>query len=124
MPDYFGEYAPEHFPALMAEQLAAWKAEKFAREYGTEERVEWVRWLPSVVSGKKPCVNAHVRTGGTSYKADACWIVPLTNDEHHELHQHGIKTFSAKYNIDLDAAARMVELQWQSHLTTTARPAW
>lgn len=123
MPDYFGEYAPDRFPELMAARLAEWKAEKFAREYGSQERVEWVRDLASVVSGKRPCVNAHVRTGGTSYKADYIWIVPLTNEEHHELHQHGIKTFIAKYAIDLDAAARMVELQWQSYLTRP-RPAW
>lgn len=124
MPDYFGEYAPEHFPALMAAQLAEWKAAKLAREYHSIDRIEWVRSLPSVISGKKPCVNAHVRTGGTSYKADYIWIVPMTNDEHHELHQHGIKTFAAKYAIDLDAAARMVEVQWQSYLTSATRPAW
>lgn len=97
--------------------------ENWERAYCSQERVEWVRWLPSVISGKKPCVNAHVRTGGTAFKADYIWIVPMTFEEHEELHRHGIDTFAAKYKIDLDAAARMVEIQWQSYLTQP-RPAW
>lgn len=99
------------------------RRENWERAYHSVERVEWVRWLPSVIGGGKPCVNAHVRTGGTAMKAEYIWIVPLTFEQHEELHRIGIQSFSAKYNIDLDAAARMVEIQWQSYLSQP-RPAW
>lgn len=99
------------------------RREEWERSYGSVERVEWMRSRPSIVSGKKPCVNAHVRTGGMGRKADACWIVPLTYEEHEELHRIGRWAFQAKYTIDLDVAARMVELHWQGHLQTE-RPAW
>ena len=49
------------------------KASEFARCYGSKARVEWVKQQPSVVSGARPCVNAHVRNGGAGRKADACW---------------------------------------------------
>jgi hypothetical protein len=69
---------------------------------------------PSVVSRKKPCENAHVKSGGVGRKADAKWIVPLTFDEHQELHQHGQKTFEKKYGINLVEQAKRIEKEWQS----------
>jgi hypothetical protein len=41
------------------------KAKEWKRAYGSEERVKWIQRQPSVVSGRRPCENAHVRTGGT-----------------------------------------------------------
>lgn len=99
-----------------AKQTANWR-----RAFGSVERVEFVKALPSVASGKGPCVNAHVRTGGTSRKADACWIVPLTDYEHrHELHQHGARWFEAKYSVDLEACAVATEAAWLTHLEEAA----
>lgn len=83
------------------------------RIYGTPARVGWVQSQPSVVSGKGPCENVHVKTGGTGRKADACWIVPLTHAEHRELHRRGQLTFEAKYGIDLAACAITTEAAWQ-----------
>ena len=78
---------------------------EWARAYGSVERVEEVRAMRSVVSGKTPCVNAHVTTGGTGRKADARWVVPLTHEEHMELHAIGLRSFEAKYGVDLKAEA-------------------
>ena len=82
--------------------------DEFLRVYGSVDRTEWIARHPSVVSRGGPCVNAHVRTGGVGRKADACWIVPLTWDEHNELHQHGVKTFEAKYSVNLAALAEQI----------------
>lgn len=89
--------------------------EEFARAYGSLDRVEWVRSLPSVASGKRPCVNAHVRTGGMGRKADARWIVPLTWEEHERLHRRGPAWFETTYGIDLDAKAAETEVAWQAY---------
>ncbi len=84
------------------------------RAYGSQERAKWIARHPSVVSGRTPCVNAHVRTGGVGRKADAKWIVPLTFWEHNEIHNLGQKTFERKYGIDLLAAAAKIETEWQN----------
>jgi hypothetical protein len=89
------------------------KAKEWERAYGSEERVRWIQYLPSVVSGQTPCENAHVKTGGTGRKADACWIVPLTTAEHRELHDCGPETFQARHEIDLIEQARLTEQAWR-----------
>ncbi|HSH44398.1 MAG TPA: hypothetical protein VK966_00945 [Longimicrobiales bacterium] len=86
---------------------------EWARAYGSEDRVAWVQRQPSVVSGKRPCVNAHVRTGGTGRKADARWIVPLTWEEHEDLHRVGVATFQREHGVDLEAEARRVDAEWR-----------
>lgn len=87
-------------------------AKNWARAYDSPEFVEWIRVQPSIASGKGPCVAAHSRTGGTRRKADACWNVPLTQAEHDELHDHGIKTFEAKFGISLAFHAPRIWQQW------------
>jgi hypothetical protein len=39
--------------------------------------------------------------------------VPLTRDEHRELHAGGRETFEAKYGIDLIEQARLTEQRWR-----------
>lgn len=101
-----------------------WQRREWLRAYGSEERVQWVQQQLSVATGKYGCVNAHTETGGTSRKADFETIVPLTWAEHEELHQHGQRTFEAKYGIDLKAAAADTQRRWLIHERTTTRPAW
>jgi len=89
-----------------AQRQAEWE-----RKYDSLEFIGWTHESPSVASGQSPCVCAHVTpdTGlptGTGRKADACWIVPLTSKEHDEIHQHGERTFEAKYNLNLADEAR------------------
>lgn len=87
------------------------------RIYGTHARREWMHALGSVVSGLRPTVIAHVRGGGVSRKADACWTVPLTWEEHMALHQHGAKTFEAKYRVDLLQEAAFIHQAWLNYAT-------
>jgi len=91
---------------------------EWERVYGSKARVEWIQSLPSVASGKGPCVNAHVTPdnglpSGTGRKADARWIVPLTAVEHHELHQRGELTFQALYGVNLAGKAREIDAEWR-----------
>ena len=89
------------------------KRSEFQRAFGGAARVLWVQSQLSVVSGYRPCVCAHVRTGGAGRRADAKWIVPLTDAEHRELHQIGKDSFEAKYGVDLEAAAKATDEAWQ-----------
>lgn len=86
---------------------------EFARCYGSPSRVQWIAWQPSVVSGLRPCENAHVRNGGTGRKADARWIVPLTPAEHRELHRVGKVTFEYTHGVDLDYLAELTNDDWE-----------
>ncbi len=89
---------------------------EWLRAYGSQDRVEFIQRLPSVVSGKSPCVNAHVRTGGTGRKADAVWIVPLTSVEHDELHRIGMSSFEGKHGVNLRALAVQTQEWWRQHV--------
>lgn len=99
----------------MNPRTAERKAAEWKRVYGSEERVEWISRQPSVVSGKTPCQNAHIKSGGMGRKADSCWIVALTAEEHAEIHNQGIRSFEAKYGIDLTAAAVATEMKWRAY---------
>ena len=102
------------------------KRANWLRAYGSKERVEWVNSLPSVASGAvgtldDPIVNAHVAPPGehgTGYKGDACWIVPLLKSEHDMIHQHGIETFEAAYDVSLVREATFIEARWKAILRT------
>lgn len=109
----------------MNARTQAQKDANWLRAFGSVERAGWVNARPSVATGRGPCVNAHVKSGGTSRKADYIWIVPLTWHEHaNELHQHGQKTFERLYGIDLIEEAVKTELAWQAFLRGETRPSW
>ena len=90
--------------------------EERRRTYGPPERRRWIREQPSVVSGERGCVNAHVPpygdASGTGRKADARWVVPLTIEEERELHRVGRQTFEEEHDVDLAAEAEQVEERW------------
>ena len=96
--------------------VARKKPDNWARAYGSPSRVRWICSLPSIISGMSPCVNAHTRNGGIGRKADYAFIVPLTQAEHDELHQHGVGTFERKYHVNLEQRARTIEAHWKLHL--------
>jgi hypothetical protein len=93
---------------------------EWQRCYGSKERVAWVKSRPSVASGKGPCVNAHTRSDGAGRKADACWIVPLTDAEHRELHRIGVASFEARYGINLEFMAAQTAMAYADHLNRNA----
>lgn len=92
-------------------------AREFTRAFGSAERISFVSQLPSVVSGAGPCVNAHVRGGGAGRRADARWIVPMTDGEHRMMHQMGQTTFAKLHHLDLDALAEETNRAWEQHAT-------
>lgn len=101
------------------------KPSEFARIYGSKARVEWVKRLPCVVCGERPCDNAHIVTGGMGRKADADKIVPLCGEQvegwifdkvccHRMLHVLGVETFQKRTGIDLEQEAAKCEAAWQA----------
>lgn len=85
------------------------------RSSGPKARRTWLHEQPCVITGQSPVEEAHVRCGGGSRKADAKWTVPMIGRLHHESHTIGIKSFEAKYGVDLDALAIETERRWQEH---------
>lgn len=77
------------------------------------EYLAWIRTLPCVICGNFAEAD-HVRTrgaGGTDRQA-----VPLCHTHHMERHTIGIKTFQAKYGVDL-----MEHAHWYSEYYDTKR---
>jgi hypothetical protein len=83
------------------------------------DRAAWVRALPCILAGRHVCEgpveNAHVKGGGGSRKADARFIVPACHGAHRGpkgMHD-GIKSFAARWGLDLLALAADVERRWR-----------
>lgn len=98
------------------------KAREWERAYGGDARLSWIQRQPCIITGERPCVAAHVRSGGMGRKSDARWTVPLLSRLHDELHQHGQKTFEAKYGIDLMHAAEITDARWEVYCATHPIP--
>ena len=88
-------------------------AAEFARVYGGEERILWMQRQRCVVTGEWPCVTVHVKTGGMGRKADARWTVPMIPHKHDELHRIGIRSFEAKYHVNLECLAIATQERWE-----------
>lgn len=76
--------------------------------------LQWVRGFPCLVEGvnghvcEMPIVAHHIRVGtggGTGLRPADANAVPLCDGAHRELHQHGERSFSVKYRVDLGPAA-------------------
>lgn len=85
----------------------------WTRAYGSQERVEWVATQPCIACGVRHCDNAHAISGGVGRKSDAKYIVPACHRCHNELHQHGTKTFEAKYGVNLLDCAADTDRRWR-----------
>lgn len=90
---------------------------EWLRAYGSQKRVKFVQSLPCLVDGcnryplARQCV--HIKTGGTSRKADADKTVPLCYYHHMVvLHMIGVETFQEAYGIDLAEAAAETQKAW------------
>jgi hypothetical protein len=84
-------------PIRRKQLTAAEKAAKFAHEYGSKERREWISLHGCLACGRTPCENHHTSNGGKSKKGHFTTIVPLCLEHHDECH-HGVQTFEAKYS--------------------------
>lgn len=74
----------------------------------------WIRTLPSAVSGSGYGIEAaHTGSdGGMRQKASDFTCVPLTHDEHMELHRIGREQFEARHDINLAAVVRSLNHAW------------
>jgi hypothetical protein len=74
------------------------------KQLRSKEYLEWVRGQQSIVSQSSQYVVAHhVRCfgwGGMGLKPSDYRVVPLTHEEHQELHQHGEFEFWESRDID------------------------
>lgn len=104
------------------------RLKEWARAYGSEERVAFVKALGCLVAGRGvdacfgPVDVAHVATGGMGRKADASLTVGLCRGHHCEQHQYGTARFGEKYGVDLVVCAAQVEWRWQRHLASSRAP--
>lgn len=75
--------------------------------------LDWVKTQPSCVSGKPADDPHHIKRpgfGGTS-KCSDLFAIPLTREEHDELHHIGWRAWEEKYQIcQTDIALKVIEL--------------
>ena len=96
------------------------RAKNHERAYGGETRLKWIAAQGCLVetSSVSDCAgdvaNHHVKSGGTSRKADAEFIVPLCHAHHTELHGRGRRTFEWRHGLNLREEAVKIEKRWQS----------
>lgn len=90
------------------------KAETWARQFHSSERVEFVAALPCVVGlfcdYSQPRENHHIRARRTS---DHTVIVPLCARHHRQVHVYGRESFAARWGIDWEQEAALTEQRWQ-----------
>ena len=104
--------------------------ERHARNFGAEaDAVRGMPCLVAIVDNRTPCSGqeivygdeielgsepAHIISRGAS--GGRFDIIPLCAHHHAEQHQHGVKTFAAKYGLDLRAEADLVALEHERPL--------
>lgn len=73
--------------------------------------LKFVREQPCAVTGAYGCDPHHFLTGGMGTKGSDYATIPLTRELHDELHNHGMKSFQTKYQIDFwKEMARLMHL--------------
>ena len=86
-PKLIGNFKPRKNPNKKLEPKAASKRPGMDRAH-----LAMIRTLPSCISGRQPCDPHHLRVKGergVGLKATDKWAVPLTRDEHDEVHKVG-----------------------------------
>src|ERR1039458_6030339 len=75
---------------------------------------DWIRQQPSAVSESTRNVEAcHTGPHGFGQKSSGYTCIPLTHEEHMELHRIGPRQFQEKYGIDFEVRKR---LPWNSRI--------
>jgi hypothetical protein len=76
-----------------------------------------IRKLPSCISGRSPCEAHHLRIKeerGVSMRATDRWAVPLTWDEHHDVHRVGSRREEAWFKQHGIDARALAEALWNN----------
>jgi hypothetical protein len=117
--------APKRSKMTTKRKPKAKRDEKFAREFGSPERVAWVAALPCIACGRGPCENHHITGHAMGKRAHHTLVVPLCGAHHREWHTTGRHTFCGKYGIVAAVEAERVAKAWYEldtgtswHLTT------
>jgi hypothetical protein len=72
-----------------------------------------VRRQPSAVSGSERGIEAcHTGPHGFGQKSSAYTCIPLTHEEHAELHRIGPRKFPAKYGMDFAIVIEGLFTEW------------
>lgn len=107
------------------------KAKNAERAYGA--KAAWIRTKPCAIKGchRCPVIAAHTGGGGVGIKGSNANLVPLCGtgyvskdalssnvltEGHHEESHRGIKTFQAKYGVDLKDLALRFERVFQNEV--------
>lgn len=90
------------------------------------DHLEYVRTLPSIASGRKRCVAHHLLLGWNrkGEKPHDFWTIPLTPDEHDELHRNkygGEKWYLRRILMESDVTLREVWRGYAESLSMGAR---
>ena len=94
------------------------KAREWARAYGSEERVAWIRDQPCVAGHSGPCENSHLRSrSGAGRKGDAATVVPMCKPCHNLYPKRS--AWAAKYpeltDDTLNVIASATDHLWTLH---------
>ena len=80
----------------------------------------WIRSLPSAVSGLTPCDACHTGPHGLSQKASDYTCIPLTREEHQELHAIGPEAFELRHGLDIGELVKRLNYLWFKSRTMEA----
>ena len=78
-----------------------------------EDYRDWVRQQPSAVSESTRAIEAcHTGPHGFWQKSSGYTCIPLTHEEHMELHRIGPRKFQEKYRIDFEVIIEGLFTEW------------
>ena len=78
-----------------------------------EDYRDWVRQQPSAVSESTRAIEAcHTGPHGFWQKSSGYTCIPLTHEEHMELHRIGPQHFQEKYRIDFEVIIEGLFTEW------------
>ena len=72
---------------------------------------QWIKSLPSAVSGLTPCDPCHTGPHALGQKASDLTCIPLTREEHEEMGRDP-EAFAAKYQLDVAALVKRLNRVW------------
>lgn len=103
---------PKRKPPIRAKRATPRKGPPRSEAYKA-----WIRTLPSLVSGLKPCEACHTgQDGGMSMKASDYSCVPLTSTEHREYHRIGRRAFEKRYRVNFACACKRLNATWRERI--------
>ncbi len=89
------------------------KLMRFERQFGSEERVDWMQAQHCCICGTRPVDCHHVKTRGAGGTADD--MVPLCRTCHQIWHSRGRAWFENEFDIDAGVLAQRYTRWWREH---------